>query len=1132
MKTLGKYELLGELGRGAFGVVYRARDPIINRMVALKTMSTYVADNPGLLQRFYREAQSAGSLQHPNIVTIYDMGEEAGTPFIAMELIDGQNLDDLIAGHPDLPVSLKLVYAVQTSRALDFAHKRGIIHRDIKPGNVMVNKEGTVKVVDFGIARVLETSKTQTGMLIGTFSYMAPEVFHGEHASARSDIWSFGVLLYELLTYRRPFGGESPAALMKSVCFQEPVPLRQLAPECPEDLESVVHRMLVKSERERFQTMEDVLLELEPIAKRLHAETLDELLAQSRQLVEQQEFEQARRLLRQVLQVDSGNTQARLLSEKVNVELKRISVRPRAEEHVAKGRALLQNRKLQEANAEAGNALALDSLFEPALELQREVLREIERSHQISTWLELLKQRLVEGLPEEAEALLAKVREIDPSNCQLPPLQQQVLEEKARRQSQMRLFDAMQRARGLWTQRKYRDCISLLTQLQKEFPGEEDVDRLLETAREDQAEQNKQEKLTGARNLLTARRYGECIAVLTKLQADFPIDDEIRRLLETARADQAEQRKDESLAEARNLLTARRYEECIALLSKLQEEFAGDLEIHKLLEAARQDQAEQHKRDKLAEARKLLSARRYEPCLTLLAKLQEEFPQDEEIRKLLEIARQDQAEFHRKQKLSEVRDLLAAQRFAEAMAALEPLLAADPQDSSVQKLRSLVQREQEKQARLQTLQREWESLKKLVSERAYPEVVARGEALLHEFPGRADLVRLVEFSRGQQAQADHELRLRKSLDEVQAMIQAGRFGEASAAARAGLESFPDNAELASLLQDAQAREKKEKMRLLIERRVREIKVKINAGQLTEAKDLAKDTLVAMGPDTDVRQLLTSAEVEHEAREKRRKQDQKLETIRTLVRSGKLDEAASTLDEVMTSGDFHVLDPRLYQVAHEIEGARKAATMPVVAHDPAGPTREYAILEGPPGADASPAATAPAMPPTAPPAESTSMSGTVAWRNDTLPMVEKQLATFIGPVARIMVKKAASRATDPEDLYNLLAANLESETDRQAFLARKLEVSQVSMQSSALPEPSIVGRAATQAIPVSAEFTRDVIERAVQLLAPHVGPIAWVLARRAAQRADSVRSFYQLLAQHLDRKAERARFLRDAGFPDS
>ena len=154
MKKLGKYEVLGELGHGAMGVVYRARDPIINRLVALKTITTGVADDPAMLQRFYREAQSAGGLQHPNIVTIYDMGEAASFPYIAMELVEGENLEQLIARRSAFPTTLKLAYAIQSCRAFDYAHKRGIVHRDIKPGNIMVSKDGTVKVVDFGIARV------------------------------------------------------------------------------------------------------------------------------------------------------------------------------------------------------------------------------------------------------------------------------------------------------------------------------------------------------------------------------------------------------------------------------------------------------------------------------------------------------------------------------------------------------------------------------------------------------------------------------------------------------------------------------------------------------------------------------------------------------------------------------------------------------------------------------------------------------------------------------------------------------------------------------------------------------------------------------------------------------------------
>src|SRR5712691_7360008 len=308
------------------GVVYRARDPIINRLVALKTITAAGVDDRNMLERFYREAQSAGGLQHPNIVTIYDMGDEGGVPYIAMELIEGENLEQLISRRTPIPLSLKIVYATQACNAFDYAHKRGIIHRDIKPGNVMVNKDGTVKVVDFGIARVLESSKTQTGMLLGTFAYMSPEQYHGEHADERSDLWSFGILLYELLCYRRPFAGEAPARLMHSICEETPCAPSEVLSDCPPDLDTILQRLLRKSPAERYQSMEDLLLELDPICKSLQSETVAKLVEHSQQLVKQGEYSQARDALRQALQVESTNTQARTLLEKVNTELKRILI--------------------------------------------------------------------------------------------------------------------------------------------------------------------------------------------------------------------------------------------------------------------------------------------------------------------------------------------------------------------------------------------------------------------------------------------------------------------------------------------------------------------------------------------------------------------------------------------------------------------------------------------------------------------------------------------------------------------------------------------------------------------------------------------------------------------------------------
>ena len=265
-QLIGRYEILEEIGRGAMGVVFKARDPLIGRSVAVKTITSGVAENADLLGRFYREARAAGGLQHPNIVTIYEMGESGGVPFIAMEYLEGESLEKIIARKPALPLATKIAYVAQACRALEYAHRRGVVHRDIKPANIMITGDGVVKVVDFGIARLADTSKTQTGALLGTLAYMSPEQLRGESADARCDVWALGVVFYELVAYQRPFTGDNHAALLLSILQKEPTPIRQLVPECPFNVERVVSRALVKDDKARYFTMKALLADLESVS--------------------------------------------------------------------------------------------------------------------------------------------------------------------------------------------------------------------------------------------------------------------------------------------------------------------------------------------------------------------------------------------------------------------------------------------------------------------------------------------------------------------------------------------------------------------------------------------------------------------------------------------------------------------------------------------------------------------------------------------------------------------------------------------------------------------------------------------------------------------------------------------------
>ena len=253
MERIGKYEIVGELGEGAMGVVYKARDPVLNRFVAVKSLSSSLKADNELRRRFVREAQAVASLNHPNIVTIHDFGEEQGRIFMAMELLEGQDLRDLISSGEPLTLDEKLALMEQVCEGLAFAHTKGIVHRDLKPGNIHIQPNGQVKVLDFGLARLESSTLTRDGLVIGTPNYMSPEQVLGERVDARSDVFSAGAVFYELITNRKPFQADSVHTVMFQVVHKEPAPVRQWAPEVPPGIVAVVERAMAKDRDRRYQ---------------------------------------------------------------------------------------------------------------------------------------------------------------------------------------------------------------------------------------------------------------------------------------------------------------------------------------------------------------------------------------------------------------------------------------------------------------------------------------------------------------------------------------------------------------------------------------------------------------------------------------------------------------------------------------------------------------------------------------------------------------------------------------------------------------------------------------------------------------------------------------------------------------
>src|SRR5215471_3135830 len=475
---IGKYQIQAELGRGGFGSVYRAYDPTVGRLVAIKVLTA--SGDQNLLTRFKNEAAAAGNLRHKNIITIYDFGDHEGLPYIVMEFLEGEDLQQIISQKKPLTLLQKVSIMLQVADGLHCAHRSGVVHRDVKPGNIRLLSDGTVKIMDFGIARLVTGGGggariTRQGHVIGTLMYMAPEQVRGAEVDFLCDIFSFGITYYELLTGKHPFQGSDPRTVFYRITTEDPEPVRNVVPECPEALEAILNRALHKGRELRYQSLREVQLDTEPLLIELRQERATSLLSEANRLYGSGDLDGAQAVLNEAFDLDPGNRDARKLRETIQDKLLRRVIDQKLGGLLKKGESQIAARQFMEA---------IES-YEAALRLDRDnagVKEQLDRARELLNISRESARRLAEARREfsrnNLEAALQALPEtldLDPGNAEARQLFQDVRQELERREKE-RLYDGrLRQAKELAAENRFDDALQELNSLEEGEPTRDEV---------------------------------------------------------------------------------------------------------------------------------------------------------------------------------------------------------------------------------------------------------------------------------------------------------------------------------------------------------------------------------------------------------------------------------------------------------------------------------------------------------------------------------------------------------------------------------------------------------------------------------------------------------------------------------
>jgi len=883
---IGKYRLETEIGHDPWGHVFRAFEPTVGRTVAIKVLTGCGED---ALPRFNREAATATKLRHKNIAAVYDYGEHDNSPYLVREYLEGITLNTVLSSGPISTLFAKTAFMTQVAEGLQHAHQKGVIHGNLKPVNIMILADGTVKIMDFGLVGVLsepEMSRTRTGVF-DSLSYTAPEILQYSEVDALSDIFSFGVIYYELVTGTHPFAANDRARVIYNITTTEPPLAGTLASQCPRELEQLIARAIHKDRELRYQSFEHVLFDLLPTRLRMQSAEAQSLIRKADTLVDAKQFAEAEPLVEQILQLDPNNRTARDLRERLKREAQQRELREQCKQLIISGTAKLNALHESKAIEMFEAVLRLDPNHLEAQKLLEQARTMVHKRERAQALLVQAKRELeADQLTDAYQKTLECLQHV-PGNNAAAALLETIREAIKARERQRRMGKELARAKEMFAAGRLEEAEALLSELELSYPDVLSIKQLTAevacAVEEKRRRRQLVENLSVVRKLVSKQKWAEAVALLDELLKQFPDEEEVRSLSVIAQGQLELRRKAKHVKSIRRQAIsankAHDFERALQLINEGLRLYPGEPTLNVMLTRTEKLRNEHQRRIAIqaaAERANELAAKNDFPAALMVI---DSTASTWNIVELTELRRQiqtKQEEFRRAQAIADacksIKNHLDNERFEDAISAGQKALGEFPGEPSITAMVNTAQSrlaEQIRQARIDAI---YNQAMANATEDRFPEALALLRDAIREVGEERSLIALHEKIEARKKQHERQQAIAAAAAAVRSLIEKSDYEGAAEAGRLALKNFPDETVLTKLGETA-------KRLLAQQRRAAHIDmVREKARSLASVKDfdsalrLVLDTIDELGYEAVLEDLAHTIErlrEQHQEQEARR-----------------------------------------------------------------------------------------------------------------------------------------------------------------------------------------------------------------------------------------------------------------------